>query len=298
MGRPAWAAFMVRTFAFHIGVGLAVLAAACLALHARRVSLAIGCVSLAVLTPSLAGLMPRAQAADGRPTLTVLSVNLLYGRADATRLAREIERVQPDVIAFQEYTRDSAGALVDLLGPSFPHRYEHARDDAFGQAVYSRLPFTAQPRAFPADPSGPWNDPQICATVEFAGYAVAVMNIHLVPPTSAEWFTRQRRDTARLAALAARELSAGGTMIIAGDFNAVPQSRNLAAMRMAGMNDAFAEAGSGRGSTWPRTSWLKILPGVRIDHVLHGSRLECIDAGVCGDIGSDHRPTWARFVAR
>ena len=41
---------------------------------------------------------------------------------------------------------------------NFPHRFERPRDDAFGQGVYSRVPFATEPRPFPP---GGWSDPQI-----------------------------------------------------------------------------------------------------------------------------------------
>jgi endonuclease/exonuclease/phosphatase (EEP) superfamily protein YafD len=207
-----------------------------------------------------------------------------------------VAAVQPDVIVFQEYTAESAARLAATLGTLYPYRFEHPRDDAFGQAVYSKLAFTAPPRAFPAAGAHEaWGDPQVRASVQFGARAVGVMDVHLVPPSTAVWFNQLRRDTLKLAALAAKE---PGAFIMAGDFNATPRSRNLAALRRAGLRDAYAEAGRGRGTSWPRTMPLMLAPGVRIDHILYSSDLECVEAGVCGDIGSDHRPTWARFVAR
>lgn len=295
--RAAWAAFVVRTFVFHLGLAAAAIGATALLLRAPWTGAIMGLVGAVLLWPALTGLFTRARPVDGQPTLTVMSINLLYGRADSARLAECIGQNRPDLILFQEYTPTTSRELSPLLGADYPYRFEHARDDAFGQAVYSRQPFISPPRAFPAG----WNDPQVRAEVQFAGSTVILMNVHLLPPVNLAWVIAQRRETVKLAALAQKEIAglpAAGALIVAGDFNATPESAHMAAMRRAGLREAHAEAGTGRGTTWPRTMPLRLAPGVRIDHVLYAGGLECVASGVCGDIGSDHRPIFARFVRK
>lgn len=297
----SYCVFMLKTFWFHYGVALLLDALLCMAVRARFTAAALVLAGLWGVWPALVSLVPRsAGPALGEPTLTVLSANLLYGRADAASFARVVESVKPDVIVFQEYTPESAARLAGVLAARFPHRAELTRDDAFGQAVYSRLPFVGTPRAFP--PGGGWTEPQFRAEIEFAGVRVAAMNVHVLPPVGLRWFAEQREATVRLAEITREEIAktaaTGGGFVIAGDFNATAESSHMALMRSAGLTDAFAEAGFGRGATWPRDTYLRFAPGVRIDHVLYGGSLVCVQAGTCEDIGSDHRPTFARFVRK
>ncbi len=297
----SWAAFMLTTFWFHGGIALLTLAALAAGVRARWTAAVLLLLGLTAVGPSLHSLLPRGRsAAAGETTLTVMSVNLLYGRADQQTLLREIERLAPDVLVFQEYTRASERTLPGLLGARFPHIVERSRDDAFGQAVYSRLPFAAPARMYPP-PNGSfnWADPQIRVEVEVQGVRVAIQNVHVLPPVSLDYFSEQRQQTRCLADLARQELAAapGRALIFAGDFNATPESSHLAALRQAGLREAHAAAGRWRGATWPRKGGiLPWLPGVRLDHVLYTGPLECIGSEVGGDTGSDHRPTAARFV--
>lgn len=296
--RVSWAAFMIRTFWFHAGLALLADAALAWVVRARVTAAVLALVGVAIVWPTVLSFVPRAGApGPGQSTLTVLSANLLFGRADARKLAGVVASTAPDVIVFQEYTHASAAFLQATLADQYPHRFEHARDDAFGQAVYSRLPFAGAPRAFPPGPG--WSEPQIRVEVEFDGMRVGIMNIHVMPPTSLSMIREQRDRTLALSRLVRDELAGaarGSALIVAGDLNATPESEALELLCAAGLNDAHADAGFGRGSTWPRDTWLKWAPGVRIDHVLASDSLRSIHSGVSADIGSDHRPTFARFV--
>ncbi len=293
----AWAVFMIRTFTFQLGL-LAAAAAIGLAVSGRMwAGAAVGIVSLLAVGPTLVGMVRWRRAAREGPTLTVITANLEYGRADAARLAACIRATRPDVVLFQEYTSKSARELPPLVGAEFPHRFEHAREDGFGQAVYSRHALAGTPRVF----SPGCDDPQVRAEIVVGGATIAFVNVHLVPPSTMTWVVGQRREAARLAGLARQEiggLAEEGALIIAGDFNATAASPHLAVLRGSGLREAHAAAGLGRGTTWPRRGPLRLAPGIRIDHILFAGGLECVECGVCGDVGSDHRPTFARFVRR
>jgi endonuclease/exonuclease/phosphatase (EEP) superfamily protein YafD len=97
-----------------------------------------------------------------------------------------------------------------------------------------------------------------------------------------------------LAELAAA--SDADAMIMAGDFNSPERGQPVRRVRAAGLRSVHASRGRGLGATWPRVTWLKHLPGTRIDQILFRD-LEVIDCGVGEDFGSDHRPVWAVFQA-
>ena len=185
-----------------------------------------------------------------------------------------------------------------MIAAEFAFSVELARDDAFGQAIFSRLPFAEPARNYP-EGSG-WREPQMRAVVEVGGTPehperarrVVLMNVHVLPPVDLSQIIEQRGQVEKIARICEREIAATGALVVAGDFNAAPGTAHIRAMERAGLAPALNVA-AGRASTWPRTSWLRALPGVRLDHILVGPAVGVEGAGVCGDIGSDHAPVWA-----
>ena len=56
-----------------------------------------------------------------------------------------------------------------------------------------------------------------------------------------------------------------------------------------GFTDAWDIAGRGRGATWPANSFLRYLPGVRIDHMYLSEELTATKVRRGTLPGSDHR---------
>ncbi|MFT3687185.1 MAG: endonuclease/exonuclease/phosphatase family protein [Phycisphaerales bacterium] len=240
-----------------------------------------------------------AGAVGGKPTLTVLSVNALYGRSNATLIELQAEMCKADVVVFQEYTPKLAAELK-LGMKSFPHRVEMSRDDAFGQGVFSRTPFAKPPEIYPSSPR--WSvDPQISVWVEFDGGLVRVTDVHLLPPVGLSALAEQRRQVSGLAADVRSSLAAesGASVrverIVAGDFNGTPDGHIVGALNTT-MADSWADSSHGRGGTWPTDSPLSKLGKIRLDNLLHTDGLACVASGVGIETGSDHLPTWARYV--
>lgn len=301
----SYLAFMARTFAFHIGIALIFLALAAAILRMRR-ALVVAVPLLALtLGPALWSLRPRAiTPAGSAPTLRVLSANLLVGHARVDRLLDVIRRENPDVILLQEYTAEKGEKLRAALAADYPHFANAQRDDAFGQALYSKLPFVAPSVLYPpaalqenARTGGVvgLRDPQIRVTIAFAGREVVLQDLHLVPPISIAHHHEQRQMAAWLATWANDEPR---PKIIAGDFNATPESTILHALDDAGLHAAHAEAGRGRATTWPNLGLLRFAPGIRIDHILASNELCSVRSQVAGFIDSDHHAIVAEYVWR
>ncbi len=308
------AAFMGRVFALHLGIALAVAAAIAILARARRLltlAAASSIISLAPLAPVFFKASP-APLAPTETALTVMSINLLYGEADAAVTLAEIARIDPDVILFQEWTPLAEARFSQALAARYPHNCSLTLDGGFGQASFSRLPCLETPRKFPARPPAStgfnWTEKQIRVVVDAAPSSapapvpVIIYNIHTIPPSGRTFIRTQRRQTLALAELARTELAAATDaaprVIFAGDFNATYNTAHLAAMHSAGLTDALAAAAPGRPSSWPRTTFLRFFPGIRIDHILASVPLRPIAAGTAKDTGSDHRPVWSRFAIK
>jgi hypothetical protein len=101
---------------------------------------AVACVALTV------GVLPRAFGHSATGTgnearLTVMSVNMRLGLADAVSIVDLVRTHDVDVLTLQEYTPDAQEALGTAgLAALLPYSSRDAIDGAAGSAVYSRLP--------------------------------------------------------------------------------------------------------------------------------------------------------------
>lgn len=302
-GWLAFAALCGQTFRFHLGFAVAAALLIALAVRARRAAVLLILLLVPTLGARAVTYAPRPTAidaggsgiaADG-PGLTVFSANLLYGRGDTGALLAQIAAADADVVLFQEYTPGSA-AFEAALRATHPHAVVWPREDAFGQAVFSRLPFAAPPEIW----RGPAGSviPLIACEVAVGDARVAVWNVHTLPPVGSSNTIEQRRLVAWIAARAEETLSradAPDGLVVAGDFNAPYRTNHLRELRAAGLNEAHASAGRGPGPTWPRLGWKRHFPGIRLDHVLFAGNLRATGAAVGSDFGSDHRPVVARL---
>jgi endonuclease/exonuclease/phosphatase family metal-dependent hydrolase len=81
-------------------------------------------------------------------------------------------------------------------------------------------------------------------------------------------------------------------VIIAGDFNDVPQSYASSVIRK-GLADSFVECGSGIGVTYAGK-----IPGLRIDYILCDENFMILDHEVKKENFSDHYPVFSRIVIK
>ena len=73
----------------------------------------------------------------------------------------------------------------------------------------------------------------------------------------------------------------------------MPQESRIYRNYWGSYGNAFANCGHGFGY-----SKLSGKSGIRIDHVLYDSRMECTSAYVLGSLGGDHRPLFATLRLR
>ena len=108
----------------------------------------------------------------------------------------------------------------------------------------------------------------------------------------AEQIEIRRRESDELAAWLD---GAGGSLVIAGDFN-MPTDGTIYRRHWASYTNAFSHAGIGYGYTkWSHKRWF--LFGLRIDHILTGPDWQAQKCWVGPDVGSDHLPLVADVCA-
>ena len=259
----------------------AVVAAVGAALLRRRMPAALAALSALALVLVVA---PRALGGGAKPAggvpLRVLSANAYFGTVPARDVVALARRQRADVVSVQELTPRLDAALAG----AFAHRVAEPRAGGHGTGLYSRLALTRVPG--PRDT----RNAQVAATVRLGGgRIVRVVAVHPRAPLRRSAMAAWKHDLRALPPATPRT-------VLAGDFNASMDHRELRRLLDTGYRVAAEQAGTGLVPTW-RGSRRWLLP-VTIDHVLVGSGIAVGDAGVHDLPPSDHDAVTAELVVR
>jgi endonuclease/exonuclease/phosphatase family metal-dependent hydrolase len=230
------------------------------------------------------------------PTMRVLSYNINKGHGGLEKLAQEVQRFSPDVVVMQEIERAGDGlarvfqpayATVEASGQFFvasrfpvlssvdaeplPIRYDGLRH-YHAYVIDSPIGRVRVLNVRPTSPSGVWSDLRTRGMTR-ANLSWALQDL--------EWNTRLRELEARTIAEAAKE--SVEPVVIAGDTN-LPGLSRILGRYLSPFRDAFVEAGSGLGYTFPGGRW----PYLRIDRILMGPGLRAVRFERGTSTASDH----------
>ncbi len=238
-------------------------------------------------------------------TLRVMTYNIHHGRGidgeiNLARIAAVINAANVDLVALHEVDRgversgrvDQPAELAQLTGltPVFEQNIPY-QGGAYGNAILSRLPIVAHenhflPQMRPGEQRG-----ALEVQVEVAGRMVSFLATH--------FDYRGNDDSERMASVelvTALAADRDHPVILAGDLNALPDSRVLETLR-ASWREASAPPPGISGFTYPADE-----PVRRIDYVVdnrHAS-LEPVKTSVVDErSASDHRPVVVEYrIAR
>ncbi|MEU8236646.1 endonuclease/exonuclease/phosphatase family protein [Actinoplanes missouriensis] len=284
---------MIQGIAFTPYVAAWSLFPALVALLARR----WGAGAVAVLTAfGLAmGVVPRALPnldrgpADG-VTLTVMTVNLLFGGADPADVVRLVRENDVAVLALQEFTEESRDGLRSAgLDDLLPYHSFAAEAGASGSGLYSRYP-VSDPGA--RRNNGGWRFLQAYATVQVPGATpVLAESAHPLAPAVPNTFDGWRSDLAEQPPADPDRTP----RILLGDFNSTLDHKPLRDLIKTGYRDAAETTGEGLIGTWGPYDG-DLIPPVTIDHVLVDKRIGVDDISVFNVKNSDHRAVIAALT--
>lgn len=229
--------------------------------------------------------------------ISILSYNLLFEGGNST-LTRKILKENPvDIIVFQEYTPYYHRILPEVLNERYPYHLSVPIDHPYGIGIYSRYPLRNE--SLITDPQ--YGSPRAqCTEVVLPEAHFYLCNTHFSSSADAfldsgRFLKRFQQNVAtrtdewiRLIELIGKE-SRKKPAVIAGDFNTLPFEPLYGIFRQSCV-DAFSEAGSGFGFTFPNISHLIPFPLARIDYVLVQGEVMPISAKVLPESGSDHLP--------
>lgn len=242
--------------------------------------LALAALATLALTAAVA---PRALGggeAEG-PRLRMLSANVTVGAVPPEAVVEIVRDRDVDLLSIQELTpefdaRLRAAGIEDLL----PEDVVAPVAGATGTGLYARLPL----RETEAPRGGPFE--QVAAATSWRGVAFEAVSVHPPPPVSAQHVDGWHETF--------RDLPRGDRpRILAGDFNATLDHRELRRLIGSGYADAADATGDGLRTTWPAD---RGVPGITIDHVLVTREFRPVRTEILPLPEGDHRAVYVELA--
>lgn len=216
------------------------------------------------------------------PEVTVLSVNVAHGEADAQSIVDQVRSSDADILAVQELTpaevRDLTSAGIDEL---LPYNFTAALPVADGTGLWSRTPLTDGVRL------SNFGFVPVQANTVVDGVDLTVVSFHAMSPATPRHTVKWAEDLAHMRTLMD---TYQGTVLVAGDFNATGDHRQFRDLASAGFRDAAESAGSGLFRTFPSSR-----PLARLDHVVTSAGVDALEVAPVPIPDSDHLAVSARL---
>jgi endonuclease/exonuclease/phosphatase (EEP) superfamily protein YafD len=230
-------------------------------------------------TPEVA--LVDAEHDDGR-CFSFISLNVLQTNRDYGRTVRMLREVDADVLLLLETDTKWQSALEPVLA-GYKHRLERPIDNTYGLLFASRLPMDFGRIEDIAEADTPSVTAQLRVDRPFT-----LMGLHPRPPHPGQ--DTEERDAEIL--IAARRAAKLDMPVVAiGDFNDVAWSDTSQTFKRIG-GHLDPRIGRGTYATFPASMpWL----AWPLDHVFMTKEFTLSEIKVLEDVGSDHRPIYARI---
>ena len=219
-------------------------------------------------------------------TVRVMTINALYGRADAESVVHLVESQHVEVLSVQELTPAFTEALTDAgLDELLTHSLTvPVADSPAGSGLWSSTPLTEEDQLAGTSFAMP------SALVAAGGTDVRVTVVHPHPPMPTD-ITTWRTELVELT----EQVHADDTpQILAGDFNATYDHAGFRDLLGSRFWDATREWGAGPAVTWPEGS--QVPPLFALDHVVVERDMPVSDVVTMQVPGTDHRALVATVV--
>lgn len=203
------------------------------------VGMIVAAVGLATLQPLLVAQTAPVGAADA---VTVMSVNMTKGAADAESIVALAREREVDVLAVQEITPQGEDLLRSAgVDEVLPRSFVVAEPGALGTGLWSRTPLSSQRQL------DGFVFRQLVAVTRIAGELVTVVSAHPRPPSSrlsGRWRDEQQRLLAEVSTIQ-------GPALLVGDLNATSDHPELRELQRRGWQESRDQAGAGPVFTYP-----------------------------------------------
>lgn len=227
-----------------------------------------------------------ASPAAGSKDLTVMTLNMYYGEADADQIVAAVRDHGVELLAVQELTDEGVDALRRAgIEELLPHHALEPLDSSSGSGLWSTAALDAEraPDRF--------RHRQVAATATLAGRELFVASVHPVSPYPDD----TPRWSAEMGALDDWFGDVDGPAVILGDFNATPDHHQFRALLDTDLADAAIQVGAGWLPTFPaHRRRLPLL--ITIDHVLASDGIVATELDRLEIDGTDHTALVARLA--
>lgn len=220
------------------------------------------------------------------PTITVMSLNTRYGKADAGSILHTIKHYNVDVLALQEVSDDLVNRLHEssitsvLPYEQLGNKTEH--DNGGYNALWSKLPFTSSAGQL-LDGMGS-HTPHIVIDVE--GRPLRIVTAHAYSPQRGD--VQWGHDIANLGHLISDpNFASDKPTILMGDLNSSVYHPSFKKVLQVGFIDSSFELRKGPHHTFP-SSWGIIIPLIEIDHIIHTRELRTTAFDTVAIARTDH----------
>lgn len=229
--------------------------------------------------------------AGTEPTLRLVSLNMHYGQADLGQLLAEVKRERPDILVLTEFTAQADAVLTGAEWRSLlPYHAGttgralgrgNGSGDGSGTQILSRTPLTELGRTEGTRATN------LAVRVTASGHSFVLVAAHPANALSEglDGWLRESRAVVDLA-----ERYAGGPLVLAGDLNSVPEHVTLRRLLAAtGLHECL----TGWQPTYPAN---RLVPMIRIDHVLASAEFSTVSTDTFAATGTDHRGVVAELA--
>jgi endonuclease/exonuclease/phosphatase (EEP) superfamily protein YafD len=218
-------------------------------------------------------------------TFKVYSANIQRSDKDFSRLTRELEEIDADIVLLLEVTPGHLEKLQTLIS-SFPYHVEYTPFGKldFGSVLLSKFTILDSNVTQLTD----LGNLLIEAVLDINHKKTSFYAVHASNPSMRKYFQLRKRNLLGLVEKISRNKM---PVIVAGDFNATPYSpifRRL--LKATGLRDS--RTGFGWQPTWPTHVPFFWLP---IDHILVTPDIQVHNRTTGSYIGSDHYPVIAEM---
>jgi endonuclease/exonuclease/phosphatase (EEP) superfamily protein YafD len=285
LGSLGWMLDICAHFRVQYFLGLGVVALLLILLRKPRRAAVFGVLALAnlgMVLPLYFG-KPSVPPSGGPPLRAMLvNVNTAYG--SSASVADVLHKFNPDIVVLEEVNEKWLSELAPALA-GYGYSKQEPREDNFGIALFSRLPFTQSRIVYIADSEVP----SILAEIETLQGKCTLMATHPLPPAGRDYSRWRNNQLAQLPGWVHRATS---PLLLLGDLNVSPWSSHFRRLlRESGLRDS--SQGRGVLPTWPTFSPLLRIP---IDHCLYSQGIAIVDRRTGPHVGSDHFPVIVDFV--
>ncbi len=219
------------------------------------------------------------------PPLQLLMLNVNRQTGSPDKLVQLVGKHDPEIIFLMEVSPRWQES-IEKIGKSYTHQKVILRQDNFGMALLSKIPW----EAIMSLSYGPKKIPSL--VTEFVIEETKVFNIvftHPPPPINQEFY-EQRNDQLLQVAQALKELSE--PKMLFGDLNITAWTRRFEKFKI-GLKLKDCRKGFGLRPTWPAQTYPV---QIAIDQCLYSRGVQIVDIKTLEDIGSDHLPVLTQFV--